>query len=88
MAREVWMTKWMKDHQLPVQIPLDPECRELVFKMPNGTEISVEIFERDGYAGIKIRTMDGQLIVEPEASNVVTIRAETYQESRSRYETV
>ena len=32
--------------------------------------------------------LDGQLIVEPEASNVVTIRAETYQESRSRYETV
>lgn len=83
MTREVWMTKWERGQTFPVQVPLDPEWRELVFKLPNGTEVAVEIFEREG-GGIKIRAMDGQLIVEPEASNLVSIRTETYEERHGK----
>lgn len=81
--REVWMTKWPKGERFPLQVPLDLDWRELVFKLPNGTELSIEIFEREG-GGVKIRTMDGTLLVVPEASNCVILRSETYEQASKR----
>lgn len=85
MPREVWMSKYSRDKMmLPVRVEIDPECRELVFKMPNGVELAIEIFERHDRGEVCIRSKDGTLLVEPEASNAVSIRVETYEERRKR----
>lgn len=53
--------------------------------LSNGGRVSVELFERTPGV-LSIRTHDGWMVIEPEASNTITIRNRTYIEAAEQQE--
>ena len=88
MPKGVCLNKWDVGTLKKIREPLDTDnWRDLVFTLPNGTEIEIELFDREkDQMHIVIRTLDGTLIVEPEVTNSLKIRAERYQEMTGRKE--
>lgn len=57
----------------------DIDAHHLVFTASNGAVTRVELYERNGYGpGLRISTLEGILLVEPEASNTVRIINDTH----------
>ena len=88
MPLQVCLSRWDVEIRNKVREPVDTDnWRDLVFTMPNGTEIEIELFDREtDQVHIVIRTMDGSLIVEPEVTNCLRVRAERYEEMKGRKE--
>lgn len=62
-----------------------PEAHRLVVTLSNGGKVSIELYERTK-GTISIRTHDGWMVIEPDASNTITIHNRTYVEAAERQE--
>ncbi len=64
------------------------EARHMLITMPGGAQIRIELFTRDertgSQHGLRVSTVEGTLLIEPEASNTVKIINSTYIEQMKR----
>lgn len=70
----------------PVRSSIDtPDAHRIVVTLSNDGKVSLELFERTP-GTVSIRTHDGWMVLEPEASNTITIHNRTYIEAAEQQE--
>lgn len=64
------------------------DAMHMVVTMPSGEQLRVELFTRDERSGsqhgLRVSTIEGVMLVVPEASNTVKLLNETYVEQMKR----
>lgn len=79
----VW--RLIKSDGVTVLDGINSDARHLVVTQRDGSELRVELFERaDQGLGLRVSTIEGTMLVEPEASNTVKLINDTYYARHKR----